>query len=77
MESIGILASGIAHNFNNILFSVLGYTELALADTEIGTRSHDNLQEMLLAAHRATDLVKQILAFSRQSNRELKPLKVR
>jgi signal transduction histidine kinase len=77
MESIDILAGGIAHDFNNILFSVLGYTELALDDTKRGTWSHDNLQEVLLAAHRATDLVKQILAFSRQANRELKPLKVR
>jgi PAS domain S-box-containing protein len=76
MESIGTLAGGIAHDFNNILFSVFGYTELALDDTEKGTQLHNNLQQVLTAAHRAKNLVKQILTFSRQANQELKPLKV-
>ncbi|MGD9246158.1 MAG: PAS domain S-box protein, partial [Desulfobacterales bacterium] len=76
MESIGTLAGGIAHDFNNILYSIIGYTELALDDTEKETPLHDNLQELLIAAHRAGDLVKQILTFSRQANQELKPLKV-
>jgi PAS domain S-box-containing protein len=76
MESIGTLAGGIAHDFNNILFSLLGYTELALDDAETGTPLHDNLQEVLTAAQRAKDLVKQILTFSRQASQKLKPLKV-
>ncbi len=76
MESIGTLAGGIAHDFNNILFSVFGYTELALDDTERGTPLHDKLQQVLIAAHRAKGLVKQILTFSRQADQELKPLKV-
>ncbi|MCK4789957.1 MAG: PAS domain S-box protein, partial [Desulfobacteraceae bacterium] len=76
MESIGTLAGGIAHDFNNILFSLFGYTELALDDTEKGTPLHDNLQEVLIAAHRAGDLVKQILTFSRQADQKLKPLKI-
>ncbi len=76
MESIGTLAGGIAHDFNNILYSIIGYTELALDDTEKGTQLHDNLQELLVAAHRAGDLVKQILTFSRQAHRKLKPLKI-
>ncbi|RZB32976.1 MAG: hypothetical protein SRB2_04189 [Desulfobacteraceae bacterium Eth-SRB2] len=76
MESIGTLAGGIAHDFNNILYSIIGYTELALDDTEKETQLHDNLQELLVAAHRAGNLVKQILTFSRQAHQELKPLKV-
>jgi len=76
MESIGTLAGGIAHDFNNILFSIMGYTELALDDTERGAPLHNNLQEVLIAAHCAKDLVKQILTFSRQADQELKPLKI-
>jgi PAS domain S-box-containing protein len=76
MEAIGTLAGGIAHDFNNILFSLSGYTELALDDAERGTPLHNNLQEMLIAVNRATDLVKQILTFSRQTDQILKPLKV-
>jgi PAS domain S-box-containing protein len=76
MESIGTLAGGIAHDFNNILFSLYGYTELALDDAEEGSPLHANLQEVLIAAHRAGDLVNQILTFSRQADQKLKPLKV-
>jgi len=76
METIGTLAGGIAHDFNNILYSIIGYTELALDDTEKRTHLHDNLQEVLIAAKRAKDLVKQILTFSRQVDREPKPLKI-
>jgi len=76
MESIGTLAGGIAHDFNNILHSIIGYTELGLDDAEKGSPLHDNLQEVLIAAHRARDLVKQILTFSRQVDQRLKPLKI-
>jgi PAS domain S-box-containing protein len=76
MESIGTLAGGIAHDFNNILYSLTGYTELALDDTEKGTRLHNNLQEVFSAAKCASDLVKQILTFSRQTEAEKKSVKV-
>ena len=77
MESIGTLAGGIAHDFNNILSSVIGFTELALDETSFGTPLAENLQEVLTAAKRARDLVKQILAFARQSDEERKPIQVR
>ena len=77
MESIGTIAGGIAHDFNNILASVVGYTELALDDAEKGTMQYQNLQEVLLAGNRAAELVKQILTFSRQTDQEQKPVKVR
>ena len=76
MEAIGTLAGGIAHDFNNILSSVIGYTELAVEAVSKGGLLHSNLQEVLKAGRRARDLVRQILAFSRQSDQELRPLEV-
>ena len=76
MESIGNLAGGIAHDFNNILSSIIGFTELALDDVKKGTPLEDNLQEVYTAGKRARDLVKQILAFARQSDEERKPIRV-
>ena len=77
MEAIGTLAGGIAHDFNNILSAVIGYTELALSDAERDSILYRNLQEVFRASGRAKDLVKQILAFSRQAEQELKPVQVR
>ena len=76
MESIGHLAGGIAHDFNNILSAVIGFTELALDDVAKGTPLEDSLQEVYTGGKRARDLVKQILAFARQSDEEQKPLQV-
>ncbi|MFO7860632.1 MAG: PAS domain S-box protein [Desulfosalsimonas sp.] len=67
MESIGTLAGGIAHDFNNVLFPIIGYTELALQDIPSQTSAAANLEKVLQAADRAKGLVRQILAFSRQS----------
>jgi PAS domain S-box-containing protein len=74
MESIGNLAGGIAHDFNNILSSIIGFTELALDDTSKGTALEDSLQEVYSAGKRAKTLVKQILAFARQSDEKRSPL---
>lgn len=67
MEAIGTLAGGIAHDFNNVLSAIIGYTELAIDDQPEGSRSARNLGQVLAAAKRAADMVKQILTFSRQS----------
>ena len=75
MEAIGTLAGGIAHDFNNILSAVLGFTELSLSEASVGTILHNNLQQVLQAALRAKDLIRQILTFSRQSKAEPKPVK--
>jgi PAS domain S-box-containing protein len=74
MESIGTLAGGIAHDFNNILSSIIGFTELALDQVAEKTEIEDDLQEIYSAAKRARDLVKQILAFARQSDEERRPI---
>jgi PAS domain S-box-containing protein len=74
MEAIGTLASGIAHDFNNILGVIIGYTELTLEDLAANTLQHQNLKQVLAAANRAGDLVKQILAFSRKNEEEKRPI---
>jgi PAS domain S-box-containing protein len=65
LESIGTLAGGIAHDFNNILTAILGNTELARMDLPPGDPLHEPLEEIRRSSHRARDLVRRILAFSR------------
>jgi PAS domain S-box-containing protein len=77
MEAIGTLAGGIAHDFNNILTAILGYAELASFNMPEDSDAQNNIQQALKAARRAKDLVKQILAFSRQGQQERKPLDIR
>jgi PAS domain S-box-containing protein len=72
MEALGTLAGGIAHDFNNILAAILGYTEMMLIDTSEEDPMHNDLQQVLKAANRAKDLVKQILVFSRMKAHEEK-----
>ncbi len=74
LESLGVLAGGIAHDFNNILAGIIGLTDLAIRDLPAKSRPRGDLVEALQAAHRAKDLVKQILIFSRQSGRERSPI---
>ncbi len=76
IQAIGTLAGGIAHDFNNILFPIVGYTELTMDEVPDDSVAHNNLEEVLKAAHRAKDLVQQILTFSRQSGQERKPVEV-
>ncbi len=74
MEAIGTLAGGIAHDFNNLLSSIIGFTELAMDEVQKGTSLESSLQEVYSAGQRAKDLVKQILAFARQSDEERSPI---
>ena len=76
MEAIGILAGGIAHDFNNILAPIMGYTEIALSDLPAESETREDLKQVLKAAERARDLVAQILAFSRQTIGERKPIEL-
>jgi PAS domain S-box-containing protein len=66
MESVGRLAGGVAHDYNNMLSVILGYTEMALEKVSREESLHDNLEEVLKAANRSIDLTRQLLAFSRQ-----------
>jgi len=71
MEALGVLAGGIAHDINNILAIIFGYTEMAMAMTQDGSQIKKNLGKVITAADRAKDLVKQILHFSRQVETKL------
>jgi PAS domain S-box-containing protein len=75
MKAIGTLAGGIAHDFNNILSAIMGYTEIALFhESSEGSPARKSLEQVLSAGERAKDLVKQILAFSRQAEEERRPI---
>ena len=74
MEAIGTLAGGIAHDFNNILWIILGYTELTRFQLPPETPEYLNLIHIQDACLRAKELVKQILAFSKKSEREKHPV---
>lgn len=66
MESVGRLAGGVAHDFNNMLGVILGYTEMALDDVTQTQPIFSDLQEIGKAARRAADLTRQLLAFARK-----------
>ncbi|MBF0550494.1 MAG: PAS domain S-box protein [Deltaproteobacteria bacterium] len=76
MEAIGTLAGGIAHDFNNILGSIIGYTELALLEAPREGELRYELDQIYKGGKRATDLVQQILTFSRQGEQLKKPLRI-
>jgi nitrogen-specific signal transduction histidine kinase/ActR/RegA family two-component response regulator len=77
LEAIGTLAGGIAHDFNNVIFAITGFTELAMMDVPPDSRARSNLERVMEAARRSGDMVKQILAFSRQGETEITPLDLR
>ncbi len=70
LEAIGTLAGGIAHDFNNILAAIIGFADMAKEEVTPGTALARDLDQVLKAGHRAKELVKQILAFSRQAENE-------
>lgn len=76
MEAIGTLAGGIAHDFNNILGAIMGYTEMSLDMVPKGSLTQLNLEQILKATNRATDLVRQILLFSRMGEQERQPVTI-
>ena len=76
MEAIGTLAGGVAHDFNNILAAVLGYTQLTLRNPNCDAKIRKNLGNVLNAVERARELVKQILIFSRKDTLNLEPLQI-
>lgn len=67
MEAVGRLAGGVAHDFNNQLSVIIGYSEMALEEAaKSGNIRHDYLQEILKAARHSADLTRQLLAFARR-----------
>ncbi|HEY6338440.1 MAG TPA: PAS domain S-box protein [Candidatus Sulfotelmatobacter sp.] len=72
MDSIGRLAGGVAHDFNNLLTIITSYSELALDAVAPGSNVEIKLKEILSAARRATQLTRQLLAFSRKQPQALR-----
>ena len=77
MEAIGTLASGISHDFNNILGAIFGYSELTLLHLTDKKKSEQDVKKILHAAKRARDLVNHIMTFSRQVEQQKQPIKPR
>jgi len=66
MESVARLAGGVAHDFNNMLSVILGYSEMALSELEPGDELYNDLKQINNAGQRSSDLTAQLLAFSRK-----------
>ncbi len=73
MESIGTLAGGISHDFNNILQAISGYSQLLLFDKRVDDSDYKSLNEINNAALKASELTQQLLTFSRKVKSNLKP----
>ena len=76
MDAVGNLASGIAHDFNNILNVIMGYGSMVMDTLEADTPSEKHMLEVLIAANRAANLTKRLLAFSRKQVAEVKPVNI-
>ena len=74
MESIGRLAGGMAHDFNNMLTPILSYATMLRDDLPVDDERRTDLGEVVRAAERARDLVRQLLAYSRRQAFALRPL---
>jgi PAS domain S-box-containing protein len=66
MESVGRLAGGVAHDFNNMLSVIIGYAELALDQVDPSSQLHQEIREIYNAAKRSADITQQLLAFARK-----------
>ena len=74
MEAVGILAGGVAHDFNNLLTVVQGYAELLLSDRDEADADYDDLRKIAEAAQRGAELVRNLLAFSKQADTKPRPM---
>lgn len=76
IQAIGNLAGGIAHDFNNILCPIVGMSEMLMEDFSPGSLEYENAAQILKAGKRGSELVQQILAFSRQSENKKIPIRI-
>jgi PAS domain S-box-containing protein len=76
LESLGVLAGGIAHDFNNLLMAVLGHADLALDALPASSEAREDLAEIRRAAQRATELCKQMLAYSGKGRFVIQPVEM-
>ncbi len=76
MEALGTLAGGVAHDFNNVLASIVGLGELILRELQDRPAVGNDVRELLEAAHRGKELVERILRFSRRQAMTMSPVDV-
>ncbi|MDA3971182.1 MAG: ATP-binding protein [Desulfobulbaceae bacterium] len=76
MEAVGTLAGGIAHDFNNILNVIMGYGDMVMDSLAIDSPVREDMSEVLVAAHRAAELTKRLLAFSRKEVTNVTPVNI-
>jgi signal transduction histidine kinase/ActR/RegA family two-component response regulator len=76
MDALGALAGGIAHDFNNILTIIIGNIDLALYNIPERNPARNNVEKILKASNRAKDLVTQILAFTRQTDKKTRSINI-
>ncbi|MDZ7668951.1 MAG: PAS domain S-box protein [Gammaproteobacteria bacterium] len=70
LETVGALASGVAHDFNNVLLAILGYSELVLEDADLNPALRDDMSQIVRAAERGRHVVERMLAIGRQRRSE-------
>ena len=76
LESLGILAGGIAHDFNNLLVGVLGNAALAMEELPASSPAHPLLEDLQMAARRASELTRQLLAYSGKGRFVVEPVEL-
>jgi PAS domain S-box-containing protein len=74
LESLGILAGGIAHDFNNLLAAIIGNLDIALMDLPEDSPAREDIEQALHASSRATDLTRQMLAYSGKGHFAIKQI---
>ncbi len=74
LESLGVMAAGIAHDFNNLLVAVLGNADLALIDLPPQSPARESMDQVKVAARRAADLARQMLALSGRGTVSVQPI---
>jgi two-component system, cell cycle sensor histidine kinase and response regulator CckA len=74
LESLGVLAGGIAHDFNNLLVGILGHADLMMTSLAPGSPAHEDVKQIELAARRAADLTRQMLAYSGKGRFVVEPV---
>ena len=76
LESIGTLAGGVAHDFNNILTVIMGLTQIVMNQTKKSNRNYNHLKNIYESGERAAKLTNQLLLFSRKQEMEFRPLNI-
>lgn len=76
MESLGTLAGGVAHEFNNMLVPIITLTEMSRDDLDAESQAHENLGHVLDAAGRARSLIAKVLSFSRKKDTTIEPVSI-